>query len=162
MMRVLRDTGFTGFLMPEEMRNVRCKQAPASPGVYAVVRTSPHAPSFLPTNPGGRFKGRDPSVAVALLESRWIPGAQVVYIGQAGGAGSSATLRRRLDQYMRFGAGVPVGHWGGRFIWQLADHSSLQVCWLATPERDARAVESELLEQFHAAYGALPFANLKR
>jgi hypothetical protein len=144
------------------MTAARCKQAPSSPGVYGVVRESADAPSFLPTNPGGRFKGRDPSVAVSLLEARWIPGAQVVYIGQAGGAGSSATLRKRLDQYMRFGGGAPVGHWGGRFIWQLADHSSLQICWLATPERDARTVESELLEEFHATYGTLPFANLQR
>lgn len=162
MIRKLREEGFSGFLTTKELRTTRCQQVPASPGVYCVVREPTEAPSFLPSNPGGRFKGRDPSVAASELASQWIPGAQVVYIGQAGGVGSSATLRKRLDQFMRFGAGAPIGHWGGRLIWQLADHDSLQICWLPTLDRDARAAESQLLEEFHAAYGALPFANLKR
>ena len=109
-MRALRDAGFVGFLTADAMRASGCKQAPESPGVYCVVRDSAAPPEFLPANPGGRFKGRDPSMAVPLLESRWVPGAQVVYVGQAGGAGSSATLRKRLDQFVRFGGGAPVGH----------------------------------------------------
>lgn len=69
-MRTLHDAGFTGFLTPGEMSVARCKQAPASPGVYCVVRKSANAPSFLAANPGGRFKGKDPSVAISLLEAR--------------------------------------------------------------------------------------------
>ena len=38
----------------------------------------------------------------------------------------------------------------------------LLVCWKATPYEEPEEVESELLAEFVADYGTLPFANLER
>ena len=83
-------------------------------------------------------------------------GAHVVYIGKADVA------NRRLRQFARFGAGDPVGHWGGRLIWQLADSSELLVAWHAISWAElARDYEKRLLAHFRELYdSARPFANL--
>jgi hypothetical protein len=91
----------------------------------------------------------------------WLDDAIVLYIGKAGGGDSSAVLQERLWAYMRFGAGEPVAHWGGRFIWQLQNCRDLIVCWKATGEGDAAKLESELIRDFVAIHGRRPFANLR-
>ena len=116
----LTDAGFEGFSMFDELR-----QGAATPSdngsVYAVVRVSAVEVAFLDANPGGRFKQRDPTVAAEVLAAKWVEGSDVVYSGKAD------NLRRRLKQYADFGAGKPIGHWGGRYIWQLADSAELLV-----------------------------------
>jgi hypothetical protein len=121
-------------------------------GVYVVLRKV-GAPTFRAANPGGRFKGRDPSVSEEALTSNWVDDASVVYIGKAN------DLRRRLREFMRFGSGEPIGHWGGRLIWQLADSESLLVGWKETPGQVARDVETAMITAFRAAWGKPPFAN---
>ncbi len=125
-------------------------------GVYVVYRPAPTDPVFLATNPGGRFKGRDPTVAVELLADKWVRDAHVIYIGKAD------RLRVRLRQYARFGAGEPVGHWGGRYIWQLEDSDGSLVAWHAiTWGESAREYERRLLERFADTHEtSRPFANL--
>lgn len=130
------------------------KSVPAEPGVYAVLRESDHEPSFLRTSGAGWFKGRDPTVDEVTLREKWIPRSQVVYIGKA------ANLRVRLRQYRQHGEGKPIGHWGGRFIWQLADFGSLLVAWKQM--RSPRLEEQRLLRKFREASGGLPFANLAK
>lgn len=152
----LAAAGFEGFV---PLATLNAAAVPAAPGVYVVLRADASAaPTFLDANPSGRFKGKDPTATVETLAANWIPVARVVYIGKAG----RQTLRQRLSQYARHGAGEPVGHWGGRFIWQLAESPKLLVCWRSETTRDAEEVEAELLTQFAATYGRLPFANLKR
>jgi hypothetical protein len=121
-------------------------------GVYVVLRDG-GKPEFLPANPGGRFKGRDPSITGDALAVNWALGASVVYIGKAD------NLRRRLREFMRFGAGEPIGHWGGRPIWQLADSGFLLVAWAETPGRAPREIEATMINAFRAAWGKPPFAN---
>lgn len=147
----LESQGFTGWMvfdqLAEDLPNVT-----ASGGVYVVSRSAGPA-KYLDTNPGGRFKGRDPTVSLDALESNWVDGAEVVYIGKAN------NLRRRLREFVRFGQGAPIGHWGGRLIWQLEDSGSLVVAWMETPGESPAEVEARLISKFRAAYGRPPFAN---
>lgn len=86
----------------------------------------------------------------------------VVYIGKAGTATAQATLYSRLGQYLKFGQGENIGHYGGRYIWQLEDSHNLLVCWKKLPDNDPREVERKLIESFKLQYnGKRPFANLK-
>ncbi len=103
-----------------------CDAIPDAAGVYILKRLRPTPVAFLAVNPGGHFKGRDPTVSVSRLEERWTPSADVVYIGRAGGNGQRSTLRSRIHSFMQFGLGKPCSHWGGRCIWQLAEREGAQ------------------------------------
>lgn len=155
----LREGGFVGFV---RFADLQTSDVPQAPGVYAVVRPTDAPPTFLENSAAGRFKGKDPSIPVGALSGRWIIGAEVLYIGKSTiGSSGRRGLQKRLDEFRRFGAGEPVGHWGGRAIWQLADHDELLVAWNATDE-DAATVESRMLRDFVEHYNRLPFANLRR
>jgi hypothetical protein len=145
--------GFVGWRTFDDLRSDRLAAVPQEGGVYVVVRSSLKEPAFLEANPGGRFKGRDPTVDSAALQANWVNGAEVVYIGKAN------SLKRRLGEFERFGGGGPIGHWGGRLIWQLADSGGLLVAWKPTPGRDSKAVETKLIADFREIFGKPPFAN---
>ncbi|MGN6743557.1 MAG: hypothetical protein ACTHJL_09710 [Amnibacterium sp.] len=157
--QALEHGGFVGFV---PFADLVASEVPAAPGVYAVLRVSHEPPRFAETSAAGRFKGKDPSVAPDVLAAKWVEGPEVIYVGKAtpGSAGRRG-LQKRLDEYRRFGAGEPIGHWGGRYVWQLEDRDRLLVAWNATHE-DAATVESRMLGDFVDRYGRLPFANLRR
>lgn len=134
---------------------------PAEKGVYLIIRDIAEHACFLEAGSGGHFNKRNPNVPIKVLEDAWVAPAQVLYIGKAGGKDKKATLRKRLNSYMRFGMGHPCSHWGGRYIWQLADAKELKVFWKATHDQEPDKLESELLREFRERYGKLPFANLR-
>jgi len=154
----IKKEGFAGFKPMKELFKDN-STIPKIRGVYMVLNISKEK-EFLTVGTGGYFKGKNPNVSIQELEYNWVEDTIVVYIGKAGGEGSSATLRSRLGQYFRFGQGKNVGHYGGRLIWQLKNSIDLVVCWKELPKEDPRTVESELFRDFINQFSKLPFANL--
>ncbi|MBW8687913.1 hypothetical protein [Chitinophaga rhizophila] len=154
----IKAAGFTGF---KTMATLLAEPSvlPLTKGVYLVLNLDATPIRFLPKGAGGFFKGRDQNVTLEQLKQNWIMDTLVIYIGKAGGNGQ-ATLRSRIKQYLAFGNGKAVGHWGGRFIWQIAASQSLVICWKSIGEGDPRAVEADLIKKFIERFGARPFANL--
>jgi hypothetical protein len=155
----IRGDGYVGFESISTLQNTDCDHVPDAPGVYLVVRPEITTPEFLEESIGGHFKGKNPTVPVGVLREKWVRNAIALYIGKAGSTGGR-TLKMRLIEYMRFGRGVPVAHWGGRFIWQLPNSGDFLVCWKATlPGTDPRDEEEELIRDFEVEHGEIPFAN---
>ena len=155
----IRESGFDGFQSIEQLRSTKLQQVPGEMGVYLIIRRETAAPLFLSKSTGGHFKGKDPTVDLVKLQQAWVSGSPAVYIGKAGGLASKSTLRSRLSAYFRFGLGVPCGHWGGRYIWQLPDADKLIVCWKRTGSAEPREVEKKMISDFVLAYKARPYAN---
>ena len=119
-----------------------------------IIRPIKKKPQFLQIGSGGHFKGKDPNVSIEELRANWVDDTCVLYIGKA------TSLKKRLSQYMSFGRGSNVGHWGGRLIWQLADVDEMLVCWKETSDVP-RKVEEGMIADFKLKYGQWPFANLQ-
>jgi hypothetical protein len=92
-------------------------------------------------------------VPAETLRLNWVDGAEVLYIGKAD------QLRPQLRQFADFGAGKPIGHWGGPLIWQMAESETLLVAWKETPGEVPVAAEAALIADFRAALGKPPYAN---
>ncbi len=154
----LEARGFKGFA---RFASLPSSNVPGGAGVYVVYRESLSPPRFLEVSGGGHFKGRDPSVPVDVLYAEWVTGTHVMNIGKAAiSASGRRGLTKRLDEYRQFGEGRPVGHWGGRYIWQLADSAALLVAWKVTPGQDPRVVERDYISCFKKKYdNRRPFAN---
>ena len=155
----IKENGFKGFYTINSLWK-DSSVIPSEPGVYMVLRISDGEPSFLHPGVGGFFKGKDPNLSEEQLQLNVVTGTPVVYIGKAGSLTGSATLRSRLRQYLKFGQGRNIGHYGGRLIWQLKDHADLVLCWKPVPDDDPRIVEKEMLGEFIRQYGKRPYANL--
>jgi hypothetical protein len=163
---VLRAGGFSGFTKVRDLFR-SCSNVPNERGNYLALYLDGNRPEFVPKGVGGFFKGKNPNVSTAELESTWVDGPIVIYIGQAGGirAGkwSNETLNGRISTYMKFGQGRNVGHFGGRYIWQIRNYGDLALCWKPWPNKmkDPKQVEGEMIQEFKARYGKRPFANLQ-
>lgn len=154
----LESRGFEGF---EKFLEFDATNVPKEAGVYAVLRERDDRPTFLEQSRGGHFKGKDPTVDVATLAGLWTDGAHCVYIGKASKTGTT-DLKRRLTAYRDYGLGRPVGHQGGRYIWQLGGAEEFIVCWKTLDDsQDPATVESALIAEFRAHYGRRPIGNLK-
>jgi hypothetical protein len=151
----LMEAGFKGFVTFAELREGGIEKVPHVGGIYVVLREAEDGPVFLDQSVGGRFKGKDPTVEIPILQARWIDTAACLYIGKAN------DLRRRLREYMRFGSGHRIGHWGGRYIWQVEGSEDLIVAWKETGKNSPRQADMDLLLAFGEVFDdRLPFANL--
>lgn len=155
----IKKAGFSGFKKISELL-INSSLIPKIKGVYLILDINNRTPVFLEMGTGGHFKGKNPNVIISKLEENWVADTVVVYIGKAGKNGSNVTLQSRLKQYFSFGQGKNIGHWGGRFIWQLRNSNDLIVCWKELPLDDPRTIESGLIRQFVKIYSKRPFANL--
>ena len=151
--------GFSGFQTVGELRSTKLEAVPRDPGVYVVIRVDPGPPAYLAQSDGGWFKGNDPTVPTATLTSKWVVGAQLLYVGKATGGSKGANgLRKRLGLLLRYGAGKPVGHQGGRYLWQIEGADEYVIAWRVVA--DPTAEENRFLTDFLEAYGAYPCANI--
>jgi len=115
----------------------------------------------MPLANGWSHQAGERQIDVATLSSLWTDGAHCIYIGKASKTGST-DLRRRLTAYRDYGRGRPVGHQGGRYIWQLDGAEEFVVCWKALSDAENPAtVESALIAEFRSHYGRRPIGNLK-
>jgi hypothetical protein len=157
----LRQVGFEGFLPVASLQSSRCSEVPDLPGIYLILNEG-HSPAKFCTNGvGGYFKGKNPNVPIEILELKWVETALILYVGKAG-PGKTATLRTRLNSYMKFGQTKPIGHAGGRYVWQLGYSRDLHVCWKVSSTGEVpRFMEKALIRDFEERYAKLPFANLR-
>lgn len=152
--------GFSGFLTFDEILSAR-SAVPDGPGVYSVVAPDRVTPEFLNVSTAGRFKGRNPTVDRDTLSRKWVETSAILYFGKAAqGQTGRRGLRRRLVEYARFGCGDPVGHWGGRYIWQVSGYEQFRVAWMDL-KCDPATSKRALMRAFHDEHGKLPFANLR-
>lgn len=160
--RIRTEAGYRGFegFIPLSLVRSHLKEIPTKPGVYIVLRRGGSMPQFRKKSDAGWFKGLDPAYPLDVLQRKWVPGAEIIYVGKAG-PGSRRTLRRRISELVRFGSGEGIGHRGGRAMWQLEGIWSAQVAWKVTGS-DPRAAERSLLAEFQRRVAKLPFANFTR
>lgn len=152
----LEKVGFEGFVTFRELKAVK---PPQEPGVYIVLRPGDEPPGFLERTVAGSRAGIDQSVPTSLLSAKWVPGAEVIYIGRSERRKNGNALRSRLAEYRRLGEGKDSPHRGGLYIWQLADHDELKVCWKPVPNEEVKGEEARLIAEFVVEYGSRPFAN---
>ncbi len=149
----LKEIGFKGFKTKGELF-IDSSMIPKEKGVYLILNI--HAkPSYLEIGTGGFFKKKDPNVSLEELEMNWVDKVKVVYIGKA------TSLKKRMRQYFAFGQGKKIGHYGGRYIWQLSNSKDLLVCWKELPNDSPEQVEALLISLFKKQFSKRPFANLK-
>ena len=151
--------GFEGFLPISAVMN-DFEKIPKQKGIYMILHLGKEY-AFQEKNTGCRFKGEDPKVSIAELESNWVEGSKVLYIGKAGSLNGEATLYSRLKQFFRFGRGEEVGHLAESYIWQMQNPLDLVVCWKELTEVEPALIERKLIKASTVHYGKCPFANLK-
>ena len=155
----IRANGFIGFKTVNELWEDK-SYLPKQRGVYMVLNPNTSNSQFISPGVGGFFKGKDPNVSAGELKSNLVENSLVVYIGKAGSLTGKATLHSRLGQYLSFGKGKNVGHWGGRLIWQLSNYKELIYCWKPILDNDPREIEKKLIEEYMVQFNKKPFANL--
>lgn len=147
-----------GFVGWQRFGALEARELPPCHGVYVVVCEPGPRPEFLIESVGGPHKGKALTVDVDVLEKAWRDGAEIIYVGKAGGR---LGLQERLWAYAKQGRGRSAGHAGGRFVWQLPASDSLLVGWRETDGADVGDVEEALLALHIEKFGRRPFANMK-
>ena len=154
MVDILMANGFIGFTKVEKLAT-EVNNIVDLPGVYIVLYMSNLKPNFILKGTGGFFKNKNPNVKIEILDDNWVTNANIVYIGKA------TSLQVRIKQFIYFGQGRNIGHYGGRYIWQIEKSNELLFCWKIFDNINPRDFEKKLINQFQQKYYKKPFANLK-
>ena len=157
----LEKNQFVGFKFIADLQRTNCVNVSEKRGVYIVVRPLTTSPTFNEKSIGGFFKQKNPAVGIERLHKHWVDSSIIMYIGKSGSRTNKRSIKKRMIEFMNFGKGQPIGHWGGRFIWQLADSDKLQICWKPTLDEEPIDVERRLIKEFKEHYNKRPFANLR-
>lgn len=152
----IKEVGFKGFESVKKLRK-NSSRIPQDKGVYLVLKPQDMDVKFLETGTGGHFKDKDPNVSIDKLKAKWIEDTLVLYVGRTG-----RTLYERINELLRFGQGENIGHWGGRYLWQINHSEELVICWKEMQDEDPEEIWKQLLWDFESVYSKLPFANLQR
>lgn len=144
----LAKAGFKGF---ERFSATDLAKVPEGPGVYVLLREKGAPPVFLERSPAGPHQGREATAPLEDLRQAWVARTPLLYIGE------SKTLRKRITQCRRQGAGESANHYDGISVWQLSDANDLRLAW--REEEDPVAARRALLKEFRDAFGTRPFAN---
>ena len=144
----LKTAGFKGF---ERFSATDLAKVPEGPGVYVLLREKGAPPVFLDRSPAGPHQGRDVTAPLEDLRAAWVARTPLLYVGE------SKTLRKRLGQFRRLGAGESANHYDGIYVWQLGDSGDLRLAW--REEANPVAAKRALLAEFRATFGTRPFAN---
>lgn len=122
-------------------------------GVYIVVCPDDiHNHSLKEHSNAGKYKGKDPTIAIAELKKKIPNKTKILYIGK-----SEKSVLKRIQQHVRFWYGEPIAAWGGRAIAQLESFDTFEVWYLQSD--NPKATEKTLLNDFKSNYGNLPLAN---
>ena len=125
-------------------------------GIYIIVCPKSFQDiCFDECSKAGRYKGKNPTITVEKLESKWVNSAEILYIGK-----SETSVGKRMRQHIEFWYGEAVPAWGGRIIAQLRNFGNLEVWYY--PCEIPKDMEHTLLKEFESRYKQLPFANFKR
>jgi hypothetical protein len=154
----LKKEGFEGFFNVGHLFE-DSSMIPEKKGVYLVLYLDKENPKFSEKNRIELYGGKNLNYSVSNLSDRWVEDTIVINIGQAGGKGSNATLKTRINQYLNFGKAKNATHRGGRSIWQIKNYQDLVICWKPTPGEDPKKAEESLIQEFKKIYGKKPFAN---
>lgn len=144
----LKSAGFKGF---ERFSATDLAKVPEGAGVYVLLREKGAPPVFVERSPAGPHQGREATAPLEDLRAAWVARTPLLYVGE------SKTLRKRITQFRRQGAGESANHYDGIYVWQLADSGDLRLAW--REEADPVAAKRALLKEFREAFGARPFAN---
>ncbi|MCE8183250.1 hypothetical protein JFY62_08330 [Porphyromonas gingivalis] len=151
----IKKYGFKGFESVKDLRE-DSSRIPKKKGVYLVLKPQDMDVDFLETGTGGHTKG-NPNVSRDKLKAKRIEDMLVLYIGRTG-----RTLYKRINELLRFGQGESIGHWGGRYLWQINHSEELVICWKEMQDEDPEEIKNRLLLDFESKYSKLPFANRQR
>lgn len=131
-------------------------------GVYSITVPNCYTPNFHNEKESLQNGNVISPWSLFNLRNKWVDGVEIVYFGLAGSK-SHRSLRKRLSDLIRHGKGLTTErgpHKGGEILWQLKGYEEFSI-WVkptGNPPRP-RETELELLNQFFAATGKLPFAN---
>jgi hypothetical protein len=137
---------------------------PKKSGIYVIVYEGAGMPKFKSTGTGPRmYRDRFVNISIKKLKNKWVnfngKKDKIVYIGKAGPS-KNRTLNRRIKEYIKFGSGKEANHYGGRYVWQIAEQGRLAVCWKIS--KNPGEEEKMMLKNFKEEHGGrLPFANIK-